>query len=131
METHGITVRSTRVLRGPNLYAHMPVIQAVLDIGPYEERPSNAFPGFVERISAWLPGLHKHECSVGRPLGEQAGAIVEVNAAPGLRMHLHPAEGQARDVASPIVEMLYPKDVPSRIPIIAVTEQADRRGRAK
>jgi cyanophycin synthetase len=69
MQTHGVTVRLMRVLRGPNLYAYMPVIQVVLDIGPYEERPSATFPGFVERITAWLPGLHKHECGLGRPGG--------------------------------------------------------------
>jgi cyanophycin synthetase len=58
---------------------------------------------------------------IQRPLAEQGGAIVEVNAAPGLRMHLHPAQGQARDVGAPIVEMLYPDNSPARIPIIAVT----------
>lgn len=61
-------------------------------------------------------------CSdISRPLHEQGGAIVEVNAAPGLRMHLHPAAGLARDVGAPIVEMLYPDKSPSRIPIIAIT----------
>lgn len=69
MHTHGVTLRSLRALRGPNLYAAMPVLQAELDIGPYEERPSNSFPGFVERITAWLPGLQTHTCSVGRPGG--------------------------------------------------------------
>jgi cyanophycin synthetase len=69
METHGVTVRNVRVLRGPNLFAYKPVLQITLDIGPYEERPSNSFPGFVERITGWLPGLSKHECSVGRPGG--------------------------------------------------------------
>jgi cyanophycin synthetase len=58
---------------------------------------------------------------ISRPLSEQGGAIVEVNAAPGLRMHLHPGQGQPRDVGAPIVEMLYPDNSPSRIPIIAVT----------
>jgi cyanophycin synthetase len=58
---------------------------------------------------------------IRRPLNEQAGAIVEVNAAPGLRMHLQPASGQPRDVGGPIVDMLYPNNAPSRIPIIAVT----------
>ncbi len=69
METHGVTVRRIRALRGPNLYAYMPVLQIELDIGPYEERPSDEFPGFVERLTTWLPGLHKHECSIGRPGG--------------------------------------------------------------
>ncbi|MCC7445898.1 MAG: cyanophycin synthetase [Anaerolineae bacterium] len=69
MKTHGVDVRSLRVLRGPNLFAYMPVLHIVMDIGPYEDRPSSSFPGFVERLTAWLPGLHKHECSVGRPGG--------------------------------------------------------------
>lgn len=58
---------------------------------------------------------------ISRPISEQGGGIVEVNAAPGLRMHIQPAAGLSRDVGIPIVEMLYPKDAPSRIPIIAVT----------
>lgn len=58
---------------------------------------------------------------ISRPLSEQEGGIVEVNAAPGLRMHLHPANGQPRDVGKPIVEMLYPGNSPSRIPIIGIT----------
>lgn len=69
METHGVTVRTIRILRGPNLFAYMPVLQITLDIGPYEERPSNTFPGFVDRLVAWLPGLEKHECSPKRPGG--------------------------------------------------------------
>jgi cyanophycin synthetase len=69
METHGVTVRSFKFLRGPNLYAYMPVMHVIMDIGPYEDRPSNSFPGFVERITGWLPGLQKHQCSVGRPGG--------------------------------------------------------------
>jgi cyanophycin synthetase len=55
---------------------------------------------------------------IRRPLEGQEGAIVEVNAAPGLRMHLHPAHGLPRDVDGP---MLYPDNAPSRIPIVAVT----------
>ena len=69
METHSVTVRSIRVLRGPNLYAYMPVLKITLDIGPYEERPSNSFPGFVDRLISWLPGLYKHECSLKQPGG--------------------------------------------------------------
>jgi cyanophycin synthetase len=69
MNTHGVTIRSIRALRGPNLYAHMPVLRVDLDIGPYEERPSTSFPGCVERLAAWLPGLAAHTCSLGRPGG--------------------------------------------------------------
>jgi cyanophycin synthetase len=58
---------------------------------------------------------------IGRPLAEQRGAVVEVNAAPGLRMHLYPANGTPRDVGTPVVEMLFPDGESARIPVIAVT----------
>jgi cyanophycin synthetase len=69
METHGVCVRRIRVLRGPNVYAHMRVLHIVMDIGPYEDKPSSDFPGFVERLTTWLPGLQSHECSLKRPGG--------------------------------------------------------------
>jgi cyanophycin synthetase len=53
--------------------------------------------------------------------GRFDGAVIEVNASPGLRMHLSPAEGQPRDVAGAIVDSLYPPGAPSRVPVIAVT----------
>ena len=56
-----------------------------------------------------------------QPLKESGGAILEVNAAPGFRMHLAPSEGLPRNVAAPVVDMLYPQGKPVRIPIIAVT----------
>jgi cyanophycin synthetase len=55
------------------------------------------------------------------PLPESGAGIVEVNAAPGIRMHHHPAEGQPRDVGAAIVEMLYPRGATGRIPIVAIT----------
>lgn len=56
-----------------------------------------------------------------QPLKESGGAVLEVNAAPGFRMHLAPSEGLPRNVASPVVDMLYPPGKPFTIPIIAVT----------
>jgi len=58
---------------------------------------------------------------ISHPLEEQRGGIVEVNAAPGLRMHLHPSIGLPRNVGEAIVEMMYPKGESGRIPIVAVT----------
>lgn len=55
------------------------------------------------------------------PLSESKGAVIEVNAAPGFRMHLAPVEGLPRNVADPVLEMLYPDNHESRIPIIAIT----------
>lgn len=55
------------------------------------------------------------------PITENGGAILEVNAAPGFRMHLDPAEGLARNVAEPVIDMLFPPGSNFRIPIIAVS----------
>lgn len=55
------------------------------------------------------------------PISENGGAIVEINASPGFRMHLDPSEGIARNVAEHVVEMLFPPGSETRIPIIAVT----------
>ena len=52
---------------------------------------------------------------------KHGGAICEVNAAPGFRMHSAPSEGKARDVATPVIEMLFPPGLPSVVPIAAVT----------
>ncbi len=55
------------------------------------------------------------------PITENGGAVLEVNAAPGFRMHLDPTEGLARNVAEPVIDMLYPPGASARIPIIAVS----------
>ena len=52
---------------------------------------------------------------------DTGGGICEVNAGPGFRMHVAPSEGTSRDVAGPVIDMLFPPDTPSRIPIAAVT----------
>lgn len=49
------------------------------------------------------------------------GGICEVNAAPGFRMHVAPSEGTPRDVAGPVMDMLFPEGTPSRIPICSIT----------
>jgi len=58
---------------------------------------------------------------ISRPLREVDGVIVEVNAAPGFRMHVCPSVGIPRNVAGAVLDMLFPAGAPSRVPIIAVT----------
>ena len=58
---------------------------------------------------------------ISRPLEEQQGAIVEVNAGPGLLMHLKPAQGKPQPVGKAIVEQLFPSSAASRIPVVGVT----------
>ncbi|QIZ69950.1 cyanophycin synthetase [Oxynema aestuarii] len=58
---------------------------------------------------------------ISRPLRETDGVIVEVNAAPGFRMHVCPSRGLPRNVAAPVFDMLFPDNAPTRVPILAVT----------
>jgi cyanophycin synthetase len=85
--------------------------------------PENIF--LAERISRIIGldvcGIDIMAENLTQPLKENGGCILEVNAAPGFRMHLAPSEGLPRNVASPVIDMLYPPGKPSRIPIIAVT----------
>ncbi len=58
---------------------------------------------------------------ISRPLSEVNGVVIEVNAAPGFRMHVCPSQGKSRNVAAPVLDMLFPPSSNPRIPIIAVT----------
>lgn len=58
---------------------------------------------------------------ISQPLRDIDGVVVEVNAAPGFRMHVCPSEGLPRNVAAPVMDMLFPPGQASRIPILAVT----------
>jgi cyanophycin synthetase len=58
---------------------------------------------------------------ISLPVRETGGAIVEVNAAPGFRMHTNPTEGEPQYVAKPVIDALFPPGTPSRILIVAVT----------
>ncbi len=58
---------------------------------------------------------------ISQPVRETGGAIVEVNAAPGFRMHTSPTIGEPQYVAKPVIDLLFPPGTPSRIPIVAVT----------
>jgi len=74
-----------RALRGPNRYSRYPTIFMLLDIGDFEDRPSDTLEGFNERLVALLPSLQNHGCSIGGPggfierlrRGTWAGHIVE------------------------------------------------------
>ena len=65
MKTKDIKFIEIRCLRGPDIWAYRPVIEAVVDIGELEDFPSNTIPGFVDRLNAFLPSLIEHRCSYG------------------------------------------------------------------
>ena len=88
-----------------------------------EVHPENVF--LFERIARIIgldvAGVDVIAPDISEPLHENGGGIIEVNAAPGFRMHLSPSKGIGRNVAEHVINMLYPPGAPSRIPIIAVT----------
>ena len=88
-----------------------------------EVHPANVF--MFERIARIIGldicGIDIMVNDLRTPVSESGGAILEVNAAPGFRMHIDPSEGLPRNVAEPVVDMLFPKGSAGRIPIIAIT----------
>jgi cyanophycin synthetase len=88
-----------------------------------EVHPENVF--LFERIARIIgldvAGVDVMAPNVSEPLSENGGGIIEVNAAPGFRMHLAPSEGIGRNVAEHVIDMLFPPGTPARIPIIAIT----------
>lgn len=85
--------------------------------------PYNVF--MAERIARIIGldicGIDIMAPNLTEPISENGGAILEVNAAPGFRMHIAPTEGLPRNVAEPVIDMLFPPGSQARIPIIAVT----------
>jgi cyanophycin synthetase len=85
--------------------------------------PSNIvlFERIARIIGLDICGVDVMAPDLTRPLTENGGAVIEVNAAPGFRMHLDPSIGLARNVADPVIDMLFPPGRSARIPIIAVS----------
>ncbi|HTE01843.1 MAG TPA: cyanophycin synthetase [Mucilaginibacter sp.] len=85
--------------------------------------PQNIF--ICERISKIIGldicGIDIMAENLTEPLTDTGGVILEVNAAPGFRMHIAPSEGLPRNVAGHVIDMLYPPGKSARIPIIAIT----------
>jgi cyanophycin synthetase len=85
--------------------------------------PYNKF--MVERIAKILNlnicGVDIVAKDINIPITRSIGGVVEVNACPGLRMHLSPAKGYGRNVAEPIVDMMFPNKDDGRIPVVAIT----------
>ncbi|MGH7534929.1 MAG: Mur ligase family protein, partial [Gemmatimonadales bacterium] len=75
----------------------------------------------VKAIGLDVAGVDFLTTDVTESYKDIGGAICEINAAPGFRMHMAPSEGRARDVAGPVMDMLFPPGTPSRIPIAAIT----------
>ena len=75
----------------------------------------------IKAIGLDIGGVDFLTRDISESYREAGGGICEVNAGPGFRMHVAPSEGTPRDVAGPVIEMLFPPGTPSRIPIAAIT----------
>ena len=60
-----LDIREIHLLRGPNIWANYPVLEAWVDLGSLKDASSEEIPGFNERLKTWLPGMIEHRCSVG------------------------------------------------------------------
>ncbi|MCS7031763.1 MAG: cyanophycin synthetase [Gloeomargarita sp. SKYG116] len=78
-----------------------------------------------ERAARWvgldIAGIDLITPDISQPLRQVDGVVVEVNAAPGLRMHLQPSAGTPRNVCAPILDLLFPNGQTGEIPIVAIT----------
>ncbi|MHA2090775.1 MAG: cyanophycin synthetase [Candidatus Kariarchaeaceae archaeon] len=75
----------------------------------------------VKTIGLDIAGVDIIAPEITSPIKSNGGVIIEVNAAPGFRMHLEPTEGTPRNVAKPVIDMLFPLGSNGRIPLLAVT----------
>ena len=75
----------------------------------------------IQAIGLDIGGVDFLTDDITRSYREVGGGICEINAGPGFRMHVAPSEGQPRDVAGPVLDMLFPDDAPRTIPIAAIT----------
>lgn len=75
----------------------------------------------VKAVGLDVGGVDFISPDISRSYQDVGGVIVEINAAPGFRMHVAPTEGKSRDAAGPVIDMLFPKGTPARIPIAAIT----------
>lgn len=85
--------------------------------------PDNVFMAeqIAQIVGLDVCGIDLMTSDITRPVIETGGAVLEVNAAPGFRMHTHPTTGKARNVARPVIDMLFPEGSSYSIPIVAVT----------
>src|SRR3990172_11852213 len=65
-------IRKVLALRGPNIWADFPVLEAWVDLKEMKDSPSDQLPGFNDRLLQWLPSLAEHRCSMG-----QRGGLIE------------------------------------------------------
>ncbi len=96
--------------------------------GTAEDVTDDIHPDNIEMCERAARIIGLDVCGIDLILGDikkswmnQRGGIIEINAGPGIRMHLYPSRGKSRDVGRAIIEHMYPPNRPSRIPIVSIT----------
>ncbi|HEU0165776.1 MAG TPA: cyanophycin synthetase [Thermomicrobiales bacterium] len=125
LERQGITLED---IPGPGQFVQLKLTGNMSTGGTSIDRTDDIHPDNVEiaRQAAMVVGLDIAGIDfiaedISRSVRQASGAIVEVNAGPGFRMHTHPTEGHPRHVGRAVVDMLFKRGEPSRVPIVAVT----------
>jgi cyanophycin synthetase len=75
----------------------------------------------IQAVGLDLGGVDFLTTDITKSYRDTGGAICEINAGPGMRMHIAPSEGKGRDVGGAVMDMLFPGDTPSRVPVAALT----------
>ena len=119
MTAYSVPLAGQRVLIQPNGNVAYDVTDRV--------HPSVAFAAALAArvVGLDIAGVDLVCEDISRPLDEQRGAVIEVNASPGLLAHLKPAEGEARPVGAAIIGHLFAADESGRIPVVGVTGSRD------
>ncbi|GEM47863.1 cyanophycin synthetase [Deinococcus cellulosilyticus] len=88
-----------------------------------EVHPENRrmFERAARSVGLDVAGLDVIAPDISKPIRKTGGGIIEVNACPGFRMHLEPSEGTPRNVAAPVMDLLFPADQPFQLPIASIT----------
>lgn len=88
-----------------------------------EIHPANSLIAIkaARAIGLDIAGIDITTEDISMPITRSNGAVIEVNAAPGLRMHIYPSEGQSKNVAADILDMMFPENQSHSIPIVSIT----------
>lgn len=81
----------------------------------------NAVVEAAQTVGLDICGIDLVAVDITAPLSQENGIIIELNARPGLRMHLYPSEGKPRDVGNAVIDTMFPAGATGRIPVVAVT----------
>lgn len=120
MEPESVPAKGRQILirRNANLSTGGTAVDVTDDVHPSIK---NACVEAANMVGLDICGLDLVAIDITAPLSDRNGCIIELNARPGLRMHLYPSEGKARDVGKAVISTMFAPGEQGRIPVIAIT----------